>query len=578
MKNFYYDLSGGINLCESKISLGMDTKKMCWSDSENIEIYQNRGIVRMRGNARLASLLENLSHEYDFGDRVQIVAIQEYGGLAQGGKADGSFVFVAYGRKIDEDGIVGYGGDFYYYDALSGEISLKKGGLSAFEACTMVPFLGGIVFTNGVDAPFYFELGRTENVDGESVSAEIVEFGAEGADGQAVRGSAAAVFAGRLWIAGKSVVWYSALGSFEDWTSAQDAGYIRDFHSSTSEITCLKPYMGNLAIYKTESIYLLTGSGHEDFAVARFSDRGASGANSVLTLNNKQYLFNEYGVFTLSQVGELAQLMLSDNVAAKIAPVFENFDKARLKNVAVVPYEAKNQIWFVFGGYDDEKCGVGVEDTVFQSVIWVYDYVCRAWFKRVIPRAITACGAVCGRIYTADAFGRVYIEDMTSEFDGEAVRFRFSSPFLTLGEPNSRKTVEEFYFIFDEERDNRFNFAVSKDYLTGEKDDLERISDYQPRALIWDSEFGDMANATYWGGLGDFWINADGEIVRGDGLSGVSLATEGIMAVNWAEAVESAYKTEINGSNLSVQLHFEGRELEDDLAIIGLEFKEVYYD
>ena len=58
METAYYNLSGGINLARTKTELGLDTKKMYWSDSENVEIYKNRGISKQLGNTLLCSLPE----------------------------------------------------------------------------------------------------------------------------------------------------------------------------------------------------------------------------------------------------------------------------------------------------------------------------------------------------------------------------------------------------------------------------------------------------------------------------------------------------------------------------------------
>ena len=35
----YFDLSGGINQATTKVELGLNPKRICWSDSKNIEIY-----------------------------------------------------------------------------------------------------------------------------------------------------------------------------------------------------------------------------------------------------------------------------------------------------------------------------------------------------------------------------------------------------------------------------------------------------------------------------------------------------------------------------------------------------------
>ena len=58
METAYYNLSGGINQALTKTELGLNTKKMYWSDSQNIEIYKNRGIKKQAGNVILCELPE----------------------------------------------------------------------------------------------------------------------------------------------------------------------------------------------------------------------------------------------------------------------------------------------------------------------------------------------------------------------------------------------------------------------------------------------------------------------------------------------------------------------------------------
>lgn len=56
MKTFFSNLAGGINQASTKTELGLNTDQIYWSDSENIEILQNKGIIRQKGNVLLANL------------------------------------------------------------------------------------------------------------------------------------------------------------------------------------------------------------------------------------------------------------------------------------------------------------------------------------------------------------------------------------------------------------------------------------------------------------------------------------------------------------------------------------------
>ena len=57
----YYDLSGGINQALTKTELGLDTKKIFWSDAENVEILQNRGVVKQKGNSLFLEMDEEIT-------------------------------------------------------------------------------------------------------------------------------------------------------------------------------------------------------------------------------------------------------------------------------------------------------------------------------------------------------------------------------------------------------------------------------------------------------------------------------------------------------------------------------------
>ena len=49
----FFDLSGGINLNSTKTELGVNKNKLYWTDSKNVEILQNKGIIRQKGNLLL---------------------------------------------------------------------------------------------------------------------------------------------------------------------------------------------------------------------------------------------------------------------------------------------------------------------------------------------------------------------------------------------------------------------------------------------------------------------------------------------------------------------------------------------
>lgn len=511
MQTYFYNLAGGINQTASKTALGLDTKKLYWADSQNIEILQNNGIIRQKGN----TLLMQLTNEEE------IIGLHQ---LKEG---------INYSLLIATSA-----GKLYVYGSNQTFIQLNKT-IDGSARVNFVDFLDGVIVGSKKDALFYInnDVGYlTENCnlwdeDENPIKSDIIS-----------------VYKGRVWIGAGAALYYSALGKYNDFTTANDAGYINNFYTDTNNIKALKTYKDYLAIYKENSVYLLSGSSIEDFAIMSFADKGTTSFSGIVNVNNKQYFINQ-GIFSMEQAGLLSQIQLGEEISLKIKQEFSNFDKTRFDEIIVLHYETKNQVWYFIPYKNDE----------YFHTVWIFDYVNNAWFKRVIPFDITTACVFDKYILTADKTGKIYKEDFGNTFNGNAIEFMWKSPFLAAGDSNVRKTIEEFYFILDETYDNKFNFSVYKNYDSTYKDDADMIYSINSDNLIWGGDNVSEDLNTIWNYDEN---NGSGEVVY-------SL---------WATGSNSVYKAEISESNYSVQLCMEGNSTEHNAAIIGLEFKEIILD
>lgn len=501
MEVAYYNLAGGINQALTKTELGIDTKKVCWSDAENVEILQNRGIVKQKGNSLFLEIGEEIT------------------GLAEISAYDVSKML-----------ITTVSGKIYIYDENHSKKTLVdktlKGGKPVF-----LNFLNGILVMTEADGLFYIK----NNAD-----YEVVECNLKDLSKNTVTGASMAIYKGRVWVAKDAAIYYSALGTYNDFTTENDAGYINEFHTDTGSITALKPYKDYLAVYKKDSVYLLTGTSPDDFAIVLFASKGAVGANSIVNVENKQYFLSN-GIFALEQAGELNQIQLGSEISQKIKQEFSSFGK--LENTLCLHYETRSQMWYFFPYADD----------TFLHTVWINDYVNKAWYKRVIPQDIVTACIYNGSVYTADKDGNIYKEDFGTTFNGEAVKFMWKSPFLALSNPHHRKMIDEFYFLLDTEHDNDFNFYVCKDYDSEYSDDIEKIYSIHRDHLIWaDDETSDD--------LPCHWTPEDASVPV------------------WSVNKDTMEKAEISEANYSVQLCVSGEDITQSCAIIGLQFREVYND
>ncbi len=501
MEVAYYNLSGGINQSLTKTELGMDTKKIYWADAENVEILQNRGVVKQKGNSLFLDIEEEIT------------------GLCELSAYD-----------ISKMIITTVSGKIYVYDENKLSKTLVDKTLAGKKP-EFLNFLNGILIMTESDGLFYIK--NNENY-------EVVDCNLKDLDSNVLVGGTMEIFKGRVWVAKNATIYYSALGTYNDFTTSNDAGYINEFHTDTGSITALKQYKDYLAIYKKDSVYLLTGTSPDDFAINLFANKGAQTDGAIVNVENKQYFLSN-GIFALEQVGELNQIQLGSEISQKIKDEFSLF--GNLENAFCLHYETKSQIWYFLPYIDDD----------YFHTIWINDYVNKAWYKRVVPQDIVNACIYKGSLYTADKDGKIYKENFGTTFNGTPIQFMWKSPFLALSNAYHRKMIDEFYFLLDTEYDNHFNFSVYKDYDSEYSDDAETIYSIHQDHLIWaDDDTSDS--------LPCHWVKEE-EIVP-----------------VWSINKDTMEKAEISEANYSVQLCVTGDELTHSCAIIGLQFREIYND
>ena len=503
----YFNLSGGVNQASTKTELGaMSGATLYWTDSMNVEIHKNKGIIRQQGNTVLLSL-----NEAD-----KIIGLHEF-------ELEGIYKLL----------IVTNSGKIYVYSNFNEQLILLNKVVSG-KNIIFTNYLRGIFVTTESDEAFYIKNNNSYDIE----TCNLYDL-----DNNPLYPDCVSVYKGRIWCAKNSTIYYSALGTYDDFSSPNDAGYINDFHTDTADIIGMNTYKDYLAIYKKERVYLLSGSNPDDFAIIPFADKGAYSRKSIMNVDNKQYFLCN-GIYALEQVGELNQIRLGSEISQKIQEEFERFDKTRLNQTIALHYASKHQMWFFFR-YDKEN---------YYHTVWINDYINHAWFKRYIPQNITTACVFNSYILTADNEGKVYIEDYGNSFNGQAIDFMWKSPFLSLSNVHHRKLIEEFYFVLDNEYENHFNFSVYKDYDSSFAEDEELIFTSRYNQLVW---------------AGDDTLETE---------SNSCWAVEGATGPVWAISTDAIEKAEICGSCYSIQLCVEGHNLDDNCAIIGLQFREIYND
>lgn len=506
MEIAYYNLSGGINQSLTKTELGLDTKRMYWTDSKNIELLKDNGLKRQRGNAVYCSLpvKEEITglHEFSYKDSYKLVITTVSGKV---------YVYNDYDKSITVISLV------------------LKGKKPVFKN-----FLNGFLIMTEADKMFYIK-----NDD----SYTVVDCKLKSLSGADLTGGLITTYRGRVWVAKDSAIYYSALGTYDNFTEEKDAGYINDFHTNTDVITGIAEYKDYLAIYKKNQVYLLSGTSPDDFAIQLFADKGTRAQRSLVNVDNRQFFLSSGGIFSLEEAGVLLQIHVGSEISLKIKPEFDNFDETRISESICLHYEKRNQMWY-FIPYTDKP---------YYQTIWINDYVLKLWYKRVVPQNILGACRFKDNVLTYDDAGNIYIEDYGNDFCGKPIDFMWKSPFLALKDAHHRKLIDEFYFVLDCEHDNNFNFSVYKNFDSGYPDDKEVVHNINYDHLLWANEETPDYLPCHW-------------------------TEETARVPIWSVNSETLEKVEISESNYAVQICIEGDEAVHNCGIIGLQFREIFND
>ena len=477
----------------SEVTMEQSKTKCSWFDAQNIEINKTGSIIKMLGNIELGQLTGQ-----------KILGIQDYYH-----KSGTHFCLV----NASE-------GKLYNFDTGSGVFTELHSGFSLIERCTYVNAFDGCIVNDGVNDPVFYEYNVTPAISQCNTPSTH-------------RGKPLCLHKGRLFVKTLSGLGYSALGKYNDWTTANDAGVIEDIWNDYSEVTALKSYGEYLAIHKKSgNVYLLTGNSPETFEVTPFGDKAAVSQFAVNNALNMQLYYSENASIYPLTHNSLGQIKLDDEISLMISKDFSNIDTSKLTDITILEHPIKNQVWF-FMPY---------QNTDDLSVCWILHKIDKkniAWMKRVaLP--VTCATVVDNIILTGTSDGKILQEDFGATLNGAPLPAFWDSPWFHFGMPEFLKSADKLFFSCSGERLNKFKYFFRKNYDRNKVTNTKEIIINNTNVLDYDS------GEEYDSGL----VYADN----------IPLRTK---------------KKKIPGKFLSLQLHIELTELDDDIALLGLVFTDI---
>ena len=186
------------------------------------------------------------------------------------------------------------------------------------------------------------------------------------------------VFASQLFTAGHAYapdrVWYSQIGQYQK----RDLEGFFEVNSNDGDIcSCLVSFFTQLVIFKTNSIYVLTGSDPDSFVLTQVNSQyGCLAPNAACIWEQNLWFLDKKGICAFNGANTKV-------VSTKMEDYFNRMNIANARHLAVMLHvKERSEVW----------CAIPIDGSAYPNILIVYDYVADAWTTRDVPGAIGSSG------------------------------------------------------------------------------------------------------------------------------------------------------------------------------------------
>ena len=290
------------------------------------------------------------------------------------------------------------------------------------------------IFVDGVNFPGVYspDAPNTFNFMSAANSPEIVG------------SSYVAVFKSTTFYAKGTVLYFTAPFSMDDFSPANGAGTI----NVLDDITGLAVFRDQLVVFTKTSVKRITGSSAADFLVSPITDRiGCISGDSIQEVGGDIMYLAPDGLRLLSatdRIGDFGLDIASDSIF-KDANTFV----ASSQNFCSVVFREKAQ-YRIFSYIESEShiTSKGLSTTKFQS----QGGSGFSWSTIKGIKAFVADSKISGNSEVsvfANEDGYLYKLDTGNSFDGNSIEAIYESPFMSINDPQVRKTFYKVVLYVD---------------------------------------------------------------------------------------------------------------------------------
>lgn len=517
----YYNLTGGLNTVQGIGTINQTPKRTESPDMQNVEYHKLGGIQSMLGNKLFGNSdfgsRVTLGYEYVYLNNKYMIICTADGKVRIYNPVSGQFDEIyQFDNATNRHSICAFNNGIVISNGVDDLVYYQRGRRQLLTGTVNVT--AGSTTVNGTETLFNTELKVGDRIEfGEdSTPYEVTEISSNTqltiatAPTEAItdsliylgeislchatltnsedenintpiRGLAMNSYQGRIFVgATDGTLYYSAVGLYNNWDIANDAGGIATFYNDNSDFTALAIWDKYLVLCKRERSYLLDGTNSDStqWVIQPYSIYTCDSQQSWIDCNGGLYIYSRVGggIYPMLQRTIYSPNYQGNELSSKIKDSFKYINTALYDYIFPVYHPKKMYLMF----YIPMLTGLG------SNVAYVYDLLTKSWLLRKVPQNVTVAFRFEEEIYIGTQDGHIYKEFSGLTFDGEPIEFWWKSPWFSFGRGTDYLSTREFRVKISEEQTNKFYI---RNYRDGKSQFKSRLIDTNRGAftgLVWD--------------------------------------------------------------------------------------------